>query len=170
MLKRIFILLWGASVLFPSASAAVSCNFSVSTNESANNSLNGWKFWEELPSKFYSINVTITGAPGNYAILFVKPTGETVDVKTNQSTSTNSFYFSLSKGFTEPGGGYRFRVIKQYVPSDIWGESSTFYIGPLPTLNVSINPSPMLVDEEATVYNGLGNLDRYIRYWYNETI
>ena len=32
------------------------------------------------------------------------------------------------------------------------------------------NDNQKLTENQTTNYNGLGNLDRYIRYWYNETI
>ncbi len=42
-------------------------------------------------------------------------------------------------------------MIAQYLPGEIWCESDEFYIGPFPDLQVSVNPKPMTVGNQAVV-------------------
>ena len=133
-------------------SYSTSTNFAVYADNQGPNSLNGWKFWKTLNQSFYRVEIDFGSLSGQYAIVLTR-NGTYINgqnIMTNIPPRDTSFYYQPSSSLTD-GGGYRFRVCPQFDPSTIIDESEEFYISYMPTLNITISPLNLTVNQNATL-------------------
>ncbi|MCP4694121.1 MAG: hypothetical protein GY859_39160, partial [Desulfobacterales bacterium] len=155
-IKRFF-LIWFAiiSVFFSpgfvqTSLAEPTCTFSAYADGSGPHPIGDFKFWAGMSGSFYEVAISISDAPGNYSVYFVKPDGGEILYLANQSESGIRNDFAAS-GSLYSGGGYTFRVAPQGVPGTTWCQSDSFFQGAPPTVTVTTSPDPMVVGEQSTV-------------------
>lgn len=113
--------------------AAPVCSFPAHASGEGPYSLEGFKFWDGLPSTFYQVSISVSNAPGDYKVYLVKPSGQSILFLANQSSANIKKYFEANSDLYS-GGGYKFRVTADGDANDIWVESESFYQGVLPKL------------------------------------
>ena len=134
-----------------SSTAPPTCTFFVTAQGSSQITLpTGYKFWKNMGTGAYSIQATITNPPAAYALILVHNDG-TFYGDMAQSVSGTSYNNPDFNPTGSPDGQYKIRMIKQYDPTIVYGESPMFYFSALPTVSVTVPNTPLTIGQSATV-------------------
>ncbi|MBE2257088.1 MAG: RHS repeat protein [Ignavibacteria bacterium] len=145
----IFIIISGK--VYSQQTSSATCSFTVNGGQS----LNGWKFWKGV-TNYYSVNMQVLNLlPGErWALYVMRPNGTFAQIDGNQNLTNYTFQFHITANDPNypSGSGYKFRLSPQGPPTNIWCESSIFYISDLPILNLTLNTStPLTAGNNAQV-------------------
>lgn len=136
----------------PEQGANVTCAWTISADNGSFIPLPAtWHMWRGLGNDFYRIALDQSGATGPYAIQLVDGDGSgTWDVLTGQTASHVEFDFTPPTGLSS-GGGHFFRIVPNGSNGPAWCSSATWFAGSLPSVTVTVVPSPLIIGESAEI-------------------